>query len=200
MIFNENKTKRYFVLEKKAIVEECRNQYRGAYESERKPMGDEVVYHAYELLRHPFLQEDGTLREATDKELLDKGIYRLADNQVLVGDTAKYIYEFPIPEGIVKPVFNKDRLEWEETATDKEIEEAGRIAYIGYINDELEATNKFDLINYRNFITAQGDNIEEMDAYRTSLLELQHSFYTATRKKKFRLNLPNKPSWADKYK
>lgn len=120
MIFNETIKKKYFVLDKQTIIDKYENRLKYISETKIVPKDDEVVYYDYKMLMFPFLQEDGTLREATDRELIEKGICSLAENQVLVGDTAKMIYEFPIPENIAKPVFNKETLEWEESANSEE--------------------------------------------------------------------------------
>ena len=141
MIFNTEIKSIYWVLEKKAVVEECRNQLRYTSETEVIPADDEVVYFGSNILRHPFL-ENGKLREATDRELLDKGLYTLSENEVLVGDTAKMIYEFPIPEGMAKPVFNKETLKWEETATAEEIAEHVLRQSVSFYNSELEFASK----------------------------------------------------------
>lgn len=147
MIFNEVKQEKYYILEKKAILEEHKNKiYMILQDKEhlKSPMitSNYMVYIGTDLLRHPALNQDGTLREATDKELIEKGIYKLSDLEVLVGDTAKMIYEFPIPEHMVKPVFNKEKLEWEETATQLEIEEHTFKQSVIFYNKELEFASK----------------------------------------------------------
>lgn len=141
MIFNTEIKSIYWVLEKKAVVEEYRNQLRYTSITEVAPTEDEIVYFGSNILRHPFL-ENGKLREATDKELLDKGLYTLSENEVLVGDFIKMIYEFPIPEEMAKPVFNKEVLKWEETATQPEIDEHRFKQSVAFYNSELEFASK----------------------------------------------------------
>ncbi|MGL4999347.1 MAG: hypothetical protein ACRC5T_10290 [Cetobacterium sp.] len=61
-----------------------------------------------------------------------------------------------------------------------------------FIESELRATNKFDLLAYRNLVSRNGDDIEEMDSYRESLLDMKTVAL-------FTLNRPSKPTWSNKY-
>lgn len=142
MIVNETIKEMYWVLDKSFIVEKYENRLKYVSDEEVVANEDEVVHFGYKLLMFPFLKEDGTLREATDKELIDKGICSLAENEVLVGDSVKFIYEFPVPEGMAKPVFNKETLKWEETATAEEIAEYAFKQSVSFYNSELDFASK----------------------------------------------------------
>lgn len=155
MIFLEKEKKeKIYVLDKKEIVENYKNKaYMVFYDSEnlKSPMINDshVIFIGTDLLNFPVLQEDGTLREATDKELIEKGIAELHEFEVLVGDTAKSIYEFPISENLVKPIFDKETLQWVESATMDEIitheEKEKEIFYNGELGLATKAHTEYDM-------------------------------------------------------
>lgn len=178
MIFNEKNVEKYFILNKIAIIDEYRNQVVMVLE---QPIdsgedfsfstGEHIIYKGFVLLRYPFLQEDGTLREATDKELIDKGIYSLEDSEVLVGDTAKSIYEFKVPEEYIKPTFDKAILQWVESASLDEISNYWKDRCKN-ISSQILVLEKAGLEGDLEYITLQEDLNKAKENYITASHEL----------------------------
>lgn len=201
MILNENEKERYYILEKKAIIEEYKNHIIRISDfpimihdgnDEAFSVSDYIVYKGVELLSHPFLQEDGTLREATDRELVEKGIYTLAEDQVLVGENAKYIYEFPISDTLVKPVFNKETLEWVESATPEEIAEHEKKTKYEFYNSELNLATK--AFTEYDLGLATEEDLQEVKLYMCSISPYQKETML------FRMAKVKRPSIFDRYK
>lgn len=177
MKYNTNdKIIRQWLLSKKAILEEYKNQvYLSSANKEDlvfyNHSGDYIIYEGNNLLTHPFLQEDGTLREATDKELIDKGIYSLEDSEVLVGDTAKSIYEFKVPEEYIKPTFDKVMLQWVESASLDEISNYWKDRCKN-ISSQILVLEKASLEGDLEYITLQEDLNKAKENYITASHEL----------------------------
>lgn len=165
-----------YVLFKKDIVENYRNRIYMILEDKeqlKNPMitSDYVVYIGTELLKNPFLQEDGILREATGKELIDKGLYILEDYEVLVGDDIKNIYEFPIPEELIIPQFDKENLVWIESATSED-----KVSFwknrCKEISQQMLVLEKAGLEGDCEYITLQAMLADYKDKYMTASHEL----------------------------
>lgn len=65
--------------------------------------------------------ENDEVREATNIELYKYGLYELSESEFVKDDNIYNISDFAIPENIVKPIFNKETMSWEEGASEKEI-------------------------------------------------------------------------------
>lgn len=200
MIFNEERKVMFWVLAKEPIVTEYRNQVLGCYENmPATPLNENetVVWEGADLLIHPKLTDNG-LVEATAKDLLDKGMYRLADNEVLVGEDVKMLYEFPIPEELVKPALNYETLTWEETATPEELEEAAWDAEVVFYNEELDFASKAHAELACEIITAE--MFEEVKLY---MKEIDPYRITKKKKKKGKATVkasrPQRPPVFDRY-
>ena len=192
MIFNETIRKKYFVLDKQTIIDKYENRLKYVSEVKVTPKEDEVVYYDYKLLMFPFLQENGTLREATDRELIEKGICSLAENQVLVGEEAKYTYEFPMSPDLVKPIFDKNTLQWVESATPEEIVEHEENKKVEFYNSELNLATKA-FTEYDLGLATEQD-IQEVKSYMCSINPYRNGVML------FRVSTPQRPSIFDRYK
>lgn len=197
MLFKEEKQEKIYVLDKKEILENYKNKaYMVFYDKEnlKSPMMNDshVVFIGTDLLNFPVLQEDGTLREATDKELIEKGIAELHEFEVLVGDTVKSIYDFPISENLVKPIFNKDTLQWVESATPEEIVEHEDNKQIEFYNSELNLATK--AFTEYDLGLATEDDIHEVKNYMISIKPYKNGAML------FRIGRIQRPSIFDRYK
>lgn len=143
--------------------------------------------------------EDGALKEKTPEELkLEKILPPEAGEYI---SDAGELIKVERPAGL-KIVWDFEKNQWVETATSEELYAAYVAEQQTFLTSELEATNKFDLVNYRVFVTNQGDNIEEMDAYRLALLDMQQSLNAPVRtraKRSASFAVLEKPAWAAKY-
>lgn len=84
--------------------------------------GENCVEYIGDSLPHYLtIEKDGVVREAKDIELYERGVYSLNSNEFIKDNKIYNAYDFPIPETIVRPFFNNDRLMWEESATLDEI-------------------------------------------------------------------------------
>lgn len=86
-------------------------------ENYKQVYGENCIEFVGDRLPHYITIDGDIAREATTIELYERGIYELADGEFLKDGRIYNIYQFPIPEGIVLPYFNKDTLEWEDVAT-----------------------------------------------------------------------------------
>ena len=200
MLFKQKEKKeKNYVLDKRAILEEYRNQVSIISEQPIEigidglfSMSEFVVYKGVDLLNFPVLQEDGTLREATDKELIEKGIAELHEFEVLVGDTVKSIYDFPISENLVKPIFNKETLQWVESATPEEIVQHEDNKQIEFYNSELNLATK--AFTEYDLGLATEDDIHEVKNYMLSINPYKNGAML------FRIGRIQRPSIFDRYK
>lgn len=126
----------------------------------------------------------GALREMTPEETKIAGLVPLYDGEYLDSNNKLIIVD--MPKDLLKPAWNREMNTWFESATDVEIAEHIRLENLKYVNEKIEDTNKFDLLNYRNLITSKGDSLEEMDAYRIQLLDIQYTLVNSAKNKSTR--------------
>lgn len=86
-------------------------------ENYKQMYGQNCIEFVGDTLPHYITVDGDIAREATTIELYERGIYELVDGEFLKDGRIYNIYQFPIPDGIVLPYFNKDTLEWEDVAT-----------------------------------------------------------------------------------
>lgn len=199
MRFIQEEKEKYYILNKKSVIEEFKNIVVSVSETPLKVgvgsvFSEEhyILYKGYNLLNFPVLQEDGTLREATDKELIEKGIAELHEYEVLVGDTAKSIYDFPISEDLVKPTFDKTLLKWVESATPQEVVEHEDFKKVEFYNSELNLATKA-FTEYDLGLATESD-IQEVKNYMCSINPYRNGVML------FRVATPQRPSIFDRYK
>ncbi|MGL5965021.1 MAG: hypothetical protein ACRCZ9_05105 [Fusobacteriaceae bacterium] len=177
-MYIKNKAKiKFWILEKEAILKEYRNQLLGCYDE--KPdykLTDEeiIIFESINLLNNPALQEDGTLREATQKELYETGLYELHEGELFSGDKIVTKYDFEIPQELKKPDFDYEKLVWIETATQEEIEEIELQDSILFYNKELDLASKANFEYICNLIT--DEQIEEVKNYIIAIEPFKSGF------------------------
>lgn len=76
-------------------------------------IGDNLPYYVT-------IEENGKVREATRIELYKRGIIQLSGYEFIKDNQILSMYDYPIPEDIIKPVFDKEKLQWFESATTDE--------------------------------------------------------------------------------
>lgn len=90
-----------------------------------------------------YVSIDGdTVREATNLELYESGMYELLEGEFIHGNKILNVNDFEIPEGTLKPAFNYDELKWVETATQEEIDDYNWKEEVRFYNQELEFASK----------------------------------------------------------
>ena len=159
----------------------------------------------------------GELREMTEKEQIENGKYELKDGEYFDGVNAVTV---PTPPDMLKPVWNKDLLIWEESATPTDIQLDILRKQAKFIDVEISDTDFFDWRAHRKLVEANGDPIQEMDDYRDSLLVLKQEITdsikeltTPTRRSKRSVSFASygeakasmeikleRPIWSSKYK
>lgn len=112
----------------------------------------------------------GELREMTEKEKIENGHYELKDGEYFDGNK---VITVPKPAEMLKPVWNKDLLIWEEAATPNDIQIDIYQKQLKFIDVEIADTDFFDWRAHRKLVVDSGDPIQEMDDYRDSLLVLK---------------------------
>lgn len=105
-------------------------------------LGENAVEFYTDNLPYYVAIDGDTVREATNLELYESGIYELLEGEFIHGDKILNVYDFEIPEGILKPAFNYDELRWEETATAEEIAEHAFRQSVSFYNSELDFASK----------------------------------------------------------
>ncbi|MGL5962727.1 MAG: hypothetical protein ACRCZ0_12365 [Cetobacterium sp.] len=188
MEINDTRKVIFWILEKKPILEKYRNQLR--YTTDEKPLkieSDEVLFQGKELLKHPKLS-NGSLVEATEKDLVEKGIYKLSDGEFIIGEEVKNKYNYIYPTDIYKPVFNYEKLQWEEGATDEELEDYIFNKKIDFYNEELNFGTKANIEYICNLITEE--EMEEVKNYIIAIDPFKGGLLTETKR----------PSVFDRYK
>lgn len=87
-------------------------------ENYKEIFGDNCIEYVGDNLPYYLtFEEDGTVREATTVELYKKGIYKLSENEFIKDDKLYSIYDFPIPNDMIRPVFDKESLEWKDKSS-----------------------------------------------------------------------------------
>lgn len=87
--------------------------YASNFDNYFKEYSGQEIYISEEKLSNPIL-ENGNIREMTKLELVNNGVRVLTDGEYIEDGEIKYK---EIPSDMMKPIWNKDKKEWEETAT-----------------------------------------------------------------------------------
>nr|DAW12775.1 MAG TPA: hypothetical protein [Caudoviricetes sp.] len=96
----------------------------------------DILYIGNTSFKYP-VEENGKIREKTEKELIKEGIKKLPEGQYISGEE---IITVEIPSNLLKAIWNKEAHIWEEGATREELIEERKNKIVQY--EKLEEEKK----------------------------------------------------------
>ncbi len=121
----------------------------------------DILYIGNTYFEYP-VEENGKIREKTEKELIKEGIKKLPEGQYISGEE---IITVEIPSNLLKAIWNKEAHIWEEGATREELIEERKNKIVQY--EKLEEEKK--LLEGSKFTSE--DEIKAVTEKMTSLEE-----------------------------